>query len=537
MKTRILTGLVAGAMAFSPLGAQTSSPARFFRDIQAADPNRDPNWPFWVNQPYTFYFNKTGVVQAAEKTVLPYFDGGYPALWPNNGIPDALPEDGWMLVMRDFGTPTSAPSFPYFALYNKYRGILRLFILNTWGLDKQYYTTSTQFYGSASQGEYHAGLLTFPSPDKPFLKGYDPTQSLLTLSNMSLAGWSHYDFILAGYDPSLKDKPYAALNLRTNGVADQSLSLQGSVYGSIEQTLNNAPVTFSRTDMEAIEAALGKGITYYKSTEDAMKGLKAATEDSSNSTKWWLSTAVQLVAAYYTGGASEYVPWIAAAVGFVTEYIGGTKKVAPMQPMKFKAQLALKATGSITSTTWIDSSGFYLNYKTELAPGQNAPVQVIPWGVFNVEEAPEVMVQKEYQPDVRVWYEPDANPDYYWTCRERYPKDWGYHATVSKLPNLLINPDTGMSVQSVKVAYTYGEGAAPSPFTTTPLTQGFSCGFQPSGLTYELKFDLPNAASLKHSDPTQLFYKTVPVKTVTGPDIGWFEATTTRRKSRGTLPE
>jgi hypothetical protein len=535
MKTRILTGLVAGAMAFAPLGAQTSSPARFFRDMATSDPNRDPNWPFWVNQPYAFYFNRTGAIQQAQKTVLPYFDGGYKALVIQGKEPDVFPEDGWMLVMRDFGTPTAAPAFPYFALYNKYRGILRLFILNTWELDKQYYTTSTQFY--SSQPEYHAGLMTFPAPEKTFLKDYDPNQSLMTLSNMSLSwGWSHYDFILAGYDPNLKNKPNAALYVRTNGVNESSLDVNGSIYGSIEQTLNNAPVTFSRSDMEAIEAALKKGASYYKNTEEAMKGLKAATEDPGNSGKWWLSTAVQLVAAFYSGGTTEYASWIAGAVGFVTEFIGGGNKVAPMQPMKFKAQLALKATGSITSTTWIDSSGFFLNYKAQLDPGQNAPVQVIPWGVFNVEAAPEVMVQKEYLPDARVWYEPDANPAYYWVCKETYPKDSGYHATVAKQPNLLINPDMGMAVQSVKMAYTYGDSAAPSPFTATPLTQGYSCWYQPSGLTYELKFDLPNAANLKHSDPTQVFYKTVPVKTVVGPDIGWFDATTTRKKMRGTLP-
>jgi hypothetical protein len=42
-----------------------------------------------------------------------------------------------------------------------------------------------------------------------------------------------------------------------------------------------------------------------------MKSLKAATEDPGNNGEWWLSTAVQLVAAYYTGGASSYVAWIA----------------------------------------------------------------------------------------------------------------------------------------------------------------------------------------------------------------------------------
>lgn len=45
---------------------------------------------------------------------------------------DYLPSEGWVLLRKEFGCPeqNSDTKFPYFILYNKYRGIMRLFIFN-----------------------------------------------------------------------------------------------------------------------------------------------------------------------------------------------------------------------------------------------------------------------------------------------------------------------------------------------------------------------------------------------------------------------
>jgi hypothetical protein len=62
----------------------------------------------------------------------PYY---YPQGQPNlvvPGIPllkDFKPEDGWEVVYYDFGTPINAVNDPIFVLYNKYKAILRVFML------------------------------------------------------------------------------------------------------------------------------------------------------------------------------------------------------------------------------------------------------------------------------------------------------------------------------------------------------------------------------------------------------------------------
>jgi hypothetical protein len=60
-----------------------------------------------------------------------YYPQGQPNL-VTPGIPllkDFHPEDGWEVVYYDFGSPVSAVNDPLFVLYNKYKGILRVFML------------------------------------------------------------------------------------------------------------------------------------------------------------------------------------------------------------------------------------------------------------------------------------------------------------------------------------------------------------------------------------------------------------------------
>ncbi len=111
MKSRVFFCLLAGAVAFAPLRAQTQPPS-LFRSIPSTDPNRDPNWDFWTNRSYTFYYQKDGQIKSMLPPYdrLPYFITNHPTSSNDLANPDVFPEDGWMLVIRDFGTPTQAPA-------------------------------------------------------------------------------------------------------------------------------------------------------------------------------------------------------------------------------------------------------------------------------------------------------------------------------------------------------------------------------------------------------------------------------------------
>ena len=65
MKSSLIRCLFVGAALALPV--QAESPATLFRSMVATDPNNDPNWDFWTNRSYTFYFYKDGKIN----TVLP----------------------------------------------------------------------------------------------------------------------------------------------------------------------------------------------------------------------------------------------------------------------------------------------------------------------------------------------------------------------------------------------------------------------------------------------------------------------------------
>ena len=52
----------------------------------------------------------------------------FPLTNPQNEPLDFQVADGWELVKKNFGTPTTPVSTPYFILYNKYKSILRVFM-------------------------------------------------------------------------------------------------------------------------------------------------------------------------------------------------------------------------------------------------------------------------------------------------------------------------------------------------------------------------------------------------------------------------
>jgi len=89
---------------------------------------------------------------------------------------DYLPEQGWVLLAKVFGTPDNyiQSKYPYFMLYNKYLGIIRLYILNgdettyqkaalslSWlyGTNKNALFSPSEVYRYANE-EYHSGNKT-----------------------------------------------------------------------------------------------------------------------------------------------------------------------------------------------------------------------------------------------------------------------------------------------------------------------------------------------------------------------------------------
>ncbi|MGJ1535640.1 hypothetical protein ACR784_11500 [Sphingobacterium multivorum] len=109
---------------------------------QPNDPNLDPNWD-WnnsaLNTVTVYYTTQAGSTINEHNILVPWKTQGNPM---NQINPDIKTEDGWILAYKDFGTPTRGVYMPYFALYNKYRGILRVFVMNSQSIGTSYFLGS-----------------------------------------------------------------------------------------------------------------------------------------------------------------------------------------------------------------------------------------------------------------------------------------------------------------------------------------------------------------------------------------------------------
>ncbi|MFQ3609660.1 MAG: hypothetical protein SNJ55_13580 [Chloroherpetonaceae bacterium] len=93
------------------------------------DPNTDPNWD-WRTPLFNIWFqNEIGTFSSNIATPITA-QGNF---W--SGLHDNKPEDGWVLLARDFGSQqfplnyfNQSSESTWFILYNKYRGLLRFFV-------------------------------------------------------------------------------------------------------------------------------------------------------------------------------------------------------------------------------------------------------------------------------------------------------------------------------------------------------------------------------------------------------------------------
>ena len=85
------------------------------------------NWDWTDPNEYPDYFYISG--KQPIPAVFPFTD-------VNLGVvteyADYEPEDGWVLLFKDFGSQRLPVKMPYMVLYNKYTGIMRAFIFVYW---------------------------------------------------------------------------------------------------------------------------------------------------------------------------------------------------------------------------------------------------------------------------------------------------------------------------------------------------------------------------------------------------------------------
>lgn len=335
------------------------------------DPNRDPHWDWTEDVPYRLYIRALDDVTGP----LPYFDPeglAFHDLNAGGAALDMYPADGWMLVARDFGTEAREVAVPYFILYNKYRGILRLFFYNT--IIHEAFT-----YGLVKLEQPHASqaaaLFTF-GESRYFVTDFDTGLTQEAVVPLGYLQWCYADFVLLGYDP--QPPTDATLAFWFTGVDISELEVSGEI--NLTQVTNKAHITGRRDITGAFVAAHKK----YKSAGTALADLEKALGAKKKG-----GFFKEYLGPIFDSPFADAVPYLSAAAGFVQALLGG--KPTQVIPMKFKGGVELS--GTLTTDNFLHTLSLRVPGAPLSDPYDNArPLYTQPLGIFNLVDQP-VMVK------------------------------------------------------------------------------------------------------------------------------------------------
>ncbi|WKN40697.1 T9SS type A sorting domain-containing protein [Tunicatimonas pelagia] len=455
------------------------------RYMPSSDPNLDPNWQW-----YKSYASQGGldmwyrcekatdcqgqsIGKVGNGVETPFFTSGHPLRTYDNEK-DMYPEDGWMLAYRDFGTSTSAPNVPFFILYNRYRGVLRLLFRNIDQLSYSSMEASLQFLATTRT----SALLAFNDDNAPCLNGYDPAIIQTYISKVAVYdGWGYADFNLFNYDPGLDRN--IELRLAVNGVDLSTIKVNGDL--SLNQVMDENVGTTQGSDFAK---AFNTGTKYVKRAGDGVKKLKELVKDKNDDDAWWVPAIKQI------SGAAGFLPGAGQVLGLVSSLIFQDDAASP-KPLNFKGDLAIE--GTIENRKELFRLGLKLNHNAPTSSEYYRPVQYIPWGVFSLVEKPVIGTE---------------------ACFIEGPSDSRGKCGFSLMNELkyTFNDNTGLSLVSMKAAFTF-EDREPTGFYNIAMIEnaGFFSGYRnPNGLALELKLRIKNSTRNTNRDIT--VYRVYPIQ-------------------------
>ncbi|WP_406824970.1 hypothetical protein [Pedobacter sp. KACC 23697] len=326
------------------------------RPLHPGDPNLDASWD-WTQHSWTAYFNNANGSVGSVTTLNPFIDGAQ-LVYGNVDVSkaDMYPASGWMLVSRDFGTPTEANAYPFLLLYNKYRGILRVCVLRTYDVLSSYqqitlgYATNTtypKFFKYSSTKPPYSGA-DGPN-DNTQSAGYKQT----AITSAGVQQWMIADFDVTGYSETFDVN--TSFNISVSEVSLSDVALNGNIQldGTAQPQAGGGPNA---------EGLIKNAETFYAKTAQGVSNVLKISPDD--------------VIGKMAGGP---VLFVKTFFNLLAGFSGGSSGV----PYSIKLKGTTNQTGSIKLTSPKTSFSVYLKPLTGVI-GYRA-LQNIPWGIFNLE--------------------------------------------------------------------------------------------------------------------------------------------------------
>lgn len=263
-------------------------------------------------------------------------------------INDRKASDGWELLYSSFDA--NAPGAlvnPYFVLYNKYRGNMRIFLYTT----TPFVTTSTYLQdGISIVSSQQTSLLNFLGTTMvdatKYNKNYQQMQPAPADGTAPLASnrWYMMEYEMA-YDPNLASIPYNNIqlcwNLNYQAITEFSFggTMQGklnAIMGSSKDVISSASTKLGTTVGTGVLAGVGQSIL-----KDAELDSISGANDLGLSNSLFKLVSKEVDSA--VSGAISGLP--GAAINLLSALIGGGNAPKPVS-YSLDANISLKGTGT-----------------------------------------------------------------------------------------------------------------------------------------------------------------------------------------------
>ncbi len=330
--------------------------------------------------------------------------------------------DGWELLYSTFDpNATGQLVNPYFILYNKYRGIMRIFIYTT----TQFVAQSSNIQDAISIVSNHpTTLLRFLESDlidatAPVSQIYQQMQPVPSDGSLPLAAnkWYMMQYEFA-YDPNIASIPYdqIQLNWRLNYYNIQNVSIGGNVAGELKGIIGSTQPNFFSKLKEPITVAGSGALAIIGQNVILNHAINPETgENSMGISKYTFKAVYDGISSAVTSSIKD----LPNAIGsFLTGIFGGGSTSTP---------ISLRLNASISMTGSSTGAGSFPSSPTSMwMPGTNIsssavgliPLYNQPLGVINFIGNPKITFQEKVY--VRKEYDWEGH-DYLRTDSYLYP--------------------------------------------------------------------------------------------------------------------
>lgn len=338
---------------------------------------------------------------------------------------DVQPEDGWELLLKNFGTLNQPVSDPYYILYNRYTGRMRVFVMLVDAFDAQNAEIRISFWddnlNKRGRTTFSTAAAIVPLPEE-----FDNKISFIATNHYTRNReyWVYAD-IVTHYDPCTcgESNQLSRVNVRTFGI--NSMAIKLSINGTFtEKIIDNSigssggtgkPAISSLGDLwqnsAAIKDAAKQGYDKWSAASDQV--VKYSEKGSSYlheylMKQWWKRTvldnpqaqnyppdsmnawfkrfkllpkATQVLLGFaevekldnttkLIKGVADGLPYVGAAISLMEFFTGGGGTTQPSAPNRAPMTqiVSLNASGSITNR--IEHQHFLFNL-----PGYNSASQ------------------------------------------------------------------------------------------------------------------------------------------------------------------